>query len=654
MVDPQHVPARIGQALPDMPHKIKAARRHSCPSLVAAVCVDTVPAPPEQAADGSGRAFGAGALVVYRRADGEWYEVDRFGTTDPAALLDRVDEHAVGGRRLYVVAPGCAEALTLLGWWRRVKDGRYTVWRTRTARDKPVKGGKSGGRVRSHPLILSGLPDVIGYELPSPDWRGKRQRPAVVRWVGVRQFGEPTVPTDLVCEERAEWVSKWVRSLMSSWIRAGCGRWADTGGAAAWASWRTHLGPTDLVTHERDDARKLESRACHGGRAECWFYGSVSGDLDWPDAPGTPPEANEHARIYAPVWRVDVSAMYPTVMRDEYMPCRLVNVHHDWTIDHLWAALSTVCVVARVKIHSRRAELPAYHTGGSTYPRGSYWTCLATPDIADALAHDEIEQVGAVCVYERGRPFQLWADWILSLRRSAKLHPSEHWSRYVKAVSVALSGRLASTGAGWKDRPMIDPESEWGEWREVSLIDGVRRRYRSLGYHCQVYERSELRPGTLGACYAHITAHGRQAMRRYRAHAGHRQVLSQHTDGLIVTGEGLSRLRANGLIHPGQFGALRVEGSYTHLRMYGPNHLWADGRWVWAGLAAGWSVRQGTTVIEHHTHDPARHARSPLAGIVREWSRSIDLADVAPDVTPDALGWVRAPSEPSRRRRAHP
>lgn len=606
--------------------RAKATTTDAVPTLVVGTAIDTT-TPPAGSESGRGcLVFGAGALVVRRRVCGRWVDGGSRRFDSPAAVLDHIDSLCSPRTRVYVVCPGAADALTLLGWWRRVTDGTYTVWRR--AGEEVTKGRRT-----KHPLIISGLPDVIGYTTA----RGR------VRWVGCRQFGEPDVPSDLDCQPRAEWVADWITGVMSSWVGAGCGRWHDTAGAAAWATYRRHQSADRIVTHEDARARPLEDAACHGGRASIWTVRPVGNEKAWRRHSTRPPFPRSYPAIRGPLYRLDVRAMYPAIMQGMTFPTRLIGVKSGFTPARLSAALRCYMAVARVRLRTRAAEYPRRSPKGTQYPVGAFWTTLATPDLLTALVAGEVESVSQVALYERGRPFAAWGDWVLSVRRAAALHPSPHWGRYIKSVAVSLSGRLARRSGGWEDLPGHPAAREWGEWSRVNGDTGTRDRFRALSGHVQRMQPPGHRPGTLAACYAHVAAYGRVQMRAYRECAGPRQTISQHTDGLTVTYTGLSRLIEAGHVGDGEWGTLRHEGTYTHALYLGPNHFWADGKWTLAGVAAGFEVADDGTVTQRHEVNPARSAAEPVGDMLRLVSSPWVTPEPEPGGRIGADGWVLPP-----------
>lgn len=280
------------------------------------------------------------------------------------------------------------------------------------------------------------------------------------------------------------------------------------------------------------------------------------------------------------------------------------------------------------------------HRGRVAYPVGRFTTTLATPELVAALDAGEVEEVHEVARYERGKPFTDWAVWVLGLRERSKRRGEESWERYAKALSVALSGRLARRPGGWHDRPRHTARRRWGEWHEVCAETGEEKTFRALGGHVQEWCRPGLREGTLAACYAHLTAYGRLRMREYREVAGPRQTIAQHTDGLVVTVLGAKRLRAAGCVRPGEWGHLQAAGQYKRAWFRGPNHFWADGKWTLAGVHHGFVVQPDGEVYSEVTINPVRTAKDPFARSILRRVVHTDPAEINAGDSFDRDGWA--------------
>lgn len=561
-----------------------------------------------------------------------------------------------GGTEVYTVCPDAGASLGVLGWWGLLQSGRVACRPGGQQTADAGRNGRAAGSRKGDSLILSSNPDVISFRtepaeraVPLVDAVGevvhaKRDQPARFRWVGTRQFGDPGYALTGDSHADCRIVSEWFRHLIQRWSDSACGAWRDTAGAASWSTYVMRSARVPITDHSRKEALKLEDAACHGGRASIFTTNPIGSLSTWnrfKDRPAYP--AAPHP-LTGPMHRLDVKAMYPSIMASEFFPTRLVGVSRGWSVSRLIRTLPCTCCVARVTVRSARCSIPRRMGESASYPSGEWTTALATPELAAAAERGEIVKVHAVARYESGKPFEDWGKWILGMRRRAKDFGGPDWASYVKKLAVSLSGRLARKPAGWEARPGVIPPVEWGEWHRVCADTGKSQRFRALGGIVQELVVGDSRPGTFAACYAHVTSYGRVQMDRYREIAGARQVIAQHTDGLVVTDLGLANLEAAGCVRKGEFGHLEYQGSYSAAWYRSPNHFWADGKWTMAGVAAGFTVSEDGIAESRVLLDPVRSARDPALHPIREMIVRTELSKVCPDEVVGPDGWVIPPT----------
>lgn len=616
-----------------MSARTKKTATDSVPRLVVALSV--LPAP---VVDADGRPtgavqFGSAGFSVWRKVAGRYRCVNQGVEHSPDGVFTQLETATERDERCYVVCPAAFDSLCLLGFWELVRTGRYVIWAPVTKNGAEGSGGEAKRRKRSHPIVFSDGTDVLGYSLDRRTYR----------WVGTRQFGEPLLNLTQDAEANATVIGHWITSLMQKWLDTGCGSWHDTTGAAAWSSYQRRPGPDLLTDHNKPLALKLEDAACHGGRACVWTTLPVGSPSEWEQWVSRPAHPDPARFLEGPAYRFDVSAMYPTLMRDELFPTRLIGVSTGWTVERLRDSLGCGLKIARVRIRTSQAEYPARRDRRPVYPTGEFVTTLAEPELAWALRENAVREVYEVARYESGRPFADWGKWIIGMRRRAKRYGPPAWALYVKALSVALSGRLAKRSGGWEDRPNRIARREWGEWSEYDFDSGKWQFWRSIGGHVQERLSAGPRVGTLGAAYAFLTSYGRCQMRRFRDIAGTRNTIAQHTDGLTVLPHGAERLLAALSKRPPQPGELRLEGKIRSAWFRSPNHWWGDGLWTVAGIADGWVLEDDSTAVDSVLVNPARSAGDPAHHAIRERLREIKLAEICKGETVGEDGWVVPP-----------
>lgn len=630
--------------------KIKGTGRDSTPAHLVSVGLQTRPSLPTDSAGVGGRVFHSARIVYHRRSRGEWREMWAKDCGSVAAAWEAIDSTAAPGRRVYVVAGRASDSLTLLGWWERVRSGEcQTRYRTRS------KSGK-GGRLRAHPLVMQGRPDIIGYSLGGGSFR----------WVSVTNWADVSM-ADCAAQvgavipasadvggkwEQGEWpaalqaevIGKYMIRLLEWWGRNRCGGWKDTPGAAAWASFLRVGQGGGIIQHAEPDALRLESLACFGGRASLFCLRPI-GDVErWSELADAPPPGPYWPGLSGPIHRLDVRSMYPSIMRDELFPTRLLWSQDEPTLADLRERLKCQLAVARVTIRTERSVYPKREPGGVAYPVGTFVTTLSTPDLRAALVAGEVVTVHRANYYTPGRPFKTWAEWVLSLRQEMKSARDICGEAMVKLLANSLGGRLARLKMGWTDKPNQPPRVEWGDWWVTDAKTDETSHWRALCGMTQLMVRETDRPGTLAACYSHLTGYGRQFMEGVRATAGRRDVIWQDTDGVFVTSTGRKRLERSKFYHPTEPGKLRFEHTVANARFLTPKHYWIDGHWVLAGIHDGFTVRDGITAEDVVTVNPARSAADPSACAVYQATRSIDLTAIEPGTGVGPDGWAVPPA----------
>ena len=635
--------------------RIKVQVRDTAPTVLVTVGAVSSEAPWKDANNSRPAVLDRCHIAVSRRVRGRWTQMKEYDCPGWQDAWDVLDSLAAKGRRPYVVCTRASDVLTLLHWWDRVQRGELVIWppETRT-RKRTVQGGKKR-KPRRHPLVIHGRPDIIGYSLNGCPYRWV----SVTNWVDLtlhdlaRRVGYP-LPKEAdtldkwecpawPAQDQARLMMHYMQGLMSWWLDLGMGCWKDTPGAAAWSTFLRSAESCPIITHAEEDILKLEDAAVFGGRASVFFAGQIGEDERWDQFADAPPMRLPGLVKAAPVHRLDVRAMYPSLLRDEVYPVKPYKRYGRISVQTLKVLVQSLCVVARVRVRTQRAELPRKGRKGTEYPVGQFDTVLTTGELIDALEHDEIREVWDAMTYTPGEPFREWAERMLSLRQAMKNKRDKAGEMLVKSISNSLGGRLGRKKQGWQDDPYKVPRTLWGEWTESDFETGELRQYRSLAGHVQVMQCDKYRVGTLGACYAHLTAYGRVFMSKIRALAGRPYVYWQDTDGIICSTFAKQRLEASGMVKDGVWGKLEYERPFHAMRFITPKHYWGDGCWVLAGIHNGFRIDGDMQSTEILTINPVRSAHDPEASAIYRIVRDIDITKIDPGVTIGDDGWVKPP-----------
>lgn len=636
-------------------HKIRPTTRDAAPMLLVTVGVQSQRSALADAAGGSPSVFGRGHVCWSRRKKLGWSGVTHAACEDWEQVWAELDGCAKGRKRVYIVSSNALDDLTLLHFWSEVEKGRCDLGK---ANDRPVRVPEGGAKLAhraSHPLVFGDRCDIIGFSRGHTNYRWV----SVTNWADLSlsdmaaHVGHP-VPTDAIAldkwrahgwpaEDQAVMMHAYMQQVMTWWVKQECGTWRDTPGAAAWSTFTRQGGDTGFLKHEHEASLILEDRAAFGGRASAFYCGPIGDPVSWGELSDAPSPRPTTGKLLGQVHRYDVRSMYPTLLRDRQYPVKLIDHRTDLSVQHLKYWLDGSCVVAAVRLRTDEPEYPLRGEEGPIYPTGQFDTVLTSPELERAISRGHLLRVYEASLYKSGRPFEKWASWALALRSAPDTKSSPARELFVKTLANALSGRLGRKRVGWHDAAGVVPLQWWGQWLFDDGAQSTPTLYRAVCGRVQRNEHEDYRPGTLGACYAHLTAYGRVLMADLRERVGHDQVLWQDTDGLMVTNAGRARLLTQPEYHPNRFGHLRHEVTATHGQITTAKHYWLDGRWTLAGIATGFTFDVDGKALELRTANPVRRAQDPVAHATYQFAQAIDLSKIEPGVTVGDDGWTVPP-----------
>lgn len=613
--------------------------------------------------------------VAYTRRRGPNWSTPELadGLTAPE-LWDFVDGRLYDRSRLWIVAPSAGDLLTLMGFWDRCEDGRYQVVQDADARGE--RTDKRTGKLKPWfgRLVLRGRPDIVsarkdrcGLTAVSLSNYTSADLGQLAEWVGVPTGGPDSYLyrvglSHFSSIDARNIVLKTFQRLVSEWVVGDCGPWRETVGQLVISLWRKRFYHTKVCRHEDSDAAAIETAGLHGGRASVWYFGDVGrgssvvrglnkGDASqWSEC--------RNGRVH----HLDVSSMYPALLRDEFYPTRLLSVRTGLSVENLIALCEHRGVIATVKARVRRPEYP-YHspvrvayrwpdggrpikkrshetTGRVVYPVGDCTLTLAGPELLKLASEDGIVSVGRANVYDVGRPFRELCDYLLGRRADARLMNDRFIEGWCKELNNSFAGKFAQRGVSWNPVDVGGIGPRWGEWKLADLDTGRVRWFRSLAG--LTTEREVGQPGAklLAGVFGYLTAYGRVLMRTIRERMPERSCLSQDTDGLWCTDDGLTSLSA--IIGSGQPvpGTLRLVGSYDHVRFWTPKHYVYDGTWVLSGFSDGFKIMEGNIICSTTVTNPIRGVPSLPPSVIAETTSRVSLRSIGPSdfVGPD--GWA--------------
>lgn len=635
-------------------HWITPVTATSAPRTLLALAYD----PLDHSTGGRGyltRAGGWSTALAFR--DGSrWIDqgLRHFAPDQLPEMWSHVDDVGRQRGRVYVVCRCASDCLTLSGFWDRVDAGEVSL--RLEADSYKDRDGKARKR-KPHPLILSGVPDVIGWSVGRAEYKAVSlgNHLSIPILACAQAAGYPDPPESRWCYRptgHADPDSAWTAGalvtiysrMLDWWLAVGGGRWADTIGAAAWQMWRTTLGENEVLEHDQPSATAMERAAVYGGRAQLFWFGSAGSDGDSPaDEAYLEPAVPIHmpGRIH----KLDVRSMYASLMAEREYPTRLAHRLRPRHVKDLLAASRRWCLVATVRVRTTGGAVP-YHDdhAGVTFPAGEWWTTLATPELLACIRRGELVEVGEAWAYHRGKPLSAFAGRLVQQRQDASGRGDKIGENMCKSLANALGGRLARTFRGWTTIAGKFPRQPWGEWAETDADSGEVGRYRGVAGTLQQFVTRDERAGGLTAIYAHLTAYGRAELRRLMDVAGSGNVLWCDTDGMIVTDDGLSALQTAGEIHNGTPGKLRYVEEVRSFSGRTPKHYRTERGWTLSGARGDFSPVDRHKVRCYLTANPVRSGQKPSGSGLPTVAPIYHLDAIPLSGIPGPDGWLAVPT----------
>ena len=510
-----------------------------------------------------------------------------------AWLLPRLDtRHPV-----WLWAHNLAYHLDALQIWELFETGEL-CW------DAPAGPRRSGtpegaGRRRRTGALVTGDPPTVvvcysadGRKLVCVDLLNWLHQPPewIAEALGVERHPRPgEVASD------ADWLAHCSReSAMTreavcrvvSWVDgadAGNMRWTAAGQSMqAYRHWGSEPMP---LLGDNLAVKAAERESYYTGRVECHYQGAVLESPLHRFAPGGGVPGGLPLRYEGPVYRLDVTACYPSVMADGIYPCQYVTTRYDMRAEELEQWLRSGCACACVLIADDMTPWPWRRATEVWWVTGRVRTVLCGPELARALHTGRVAHVAWAQLYAGGKLFtgfvaRCW-DGRLRAKRGGDAISQHLW----KALSVSLHGKFSQRCHRWVDLDGLRAPTPWGCYTDTVAGTGERVVRRAVGWRVQELGKRGESPDGFPLIAAYATSYAREHMLALRLIAGADAVLYEDMDSLHVTRAGYLRLMRSGCIQDDRMGLLKVE-QVARVAVYrGPRDYDMDGE----SVRCGWS-----------------------------------------------------------------
>ncbi len=452
---------------------------------------------------------------------------------------------------VWVFAHNVGFDLTVTGFWERLEAGEFTFGEKKHSTDKRDSPGKKRTRqpgflcIDDPPVILSVhsrrgrhlmILDTINWFKQSLDSLGKR---CGVRKTKMPEFADSDEIWFRYCEQDVKILVQVVRDLCDTIHNNDLGQFRWSAPAQAFAAFRHRFYPVKIEMHDEEPVRALERQSYFGGRVECFKLG----------------------KFRSPLWQLDVASMYPSVMRANKYPHRLLYHWLDSPDRKPDVAGLRLNHIAEVEIESSHESFPFRQENQTIFALGKYTTTLAGPELIRARDAGAIVSIGRWSQYALAPLFREFVDYFWDERLKAKAVGDEVWQQFCKLMMNYLYGKFGQAKSSWEDLGLDRDTTAWTEWCTVSTVTGETNTFRTIGHHTQKLLGLREHPNAFPAIAAFVTAYGREALLRLMKLAGLSNVYYCSTDCLITNEDGFRALESAGEIEPGTLGKLVIEAA---------------------------------------------------------------------------------------------
>lgn len=348
------------------------------------------------------------------------------------------------------------------------------------------------------------------------------------------------------------------------------GHFALTIAGQAFNAYRHRFMKEKIYIHNSPQAIAYERASYRGGRTEAFFIGKKKG------------------RHYL----LDVNSMYPSVMRENELPVKLVKTISGPDKKTVARLLRKYCVVADCLLDLKEPAIGKVHEGKLIFPIGRFSAVLTTREIEWALQHNALATVYKIFVYEKKKIFSEYVDFFYGEKVRYKKENNAAFSFMCKLFLNSLYGRFGMRHEEWSPaaRGMLTEDGALDYVVEDTPVKErmiAGKREISNGRKFEGYD-------TFVAIPAHITGDARMKLWSIIKTAGRKNVFYCDTDSVIVNEAGYRRCRK--LIDADRLGALGLKECADDLEIYGPKDYVFHGKQVIKGISKN-AVKLGAGVF---------------------------------------------------------
>lgn len=469
-----------------------------------------------------------------QRENGHWTAPDWFFFTDARDFWEWVGSKARDGTATYVFCHNTNFDLPVTdvfgilptqGWAlkRAVIDGPPTIlyWRRDRATIKVLD------TLNFWRVPLKDLGDSIGFKkLPMP------------------AADAPQSEWDTYCKQDVEVIRQACLQWWAFLVENDLGGFAPTLAGQSFRTWRHRFMSEQVLVDCHPEALDLARRAYLGGRNECF----------------------RHGRIEGPIYYLDINSMYPSVMKGNPYPIRLLGYDVRVPESTYLKYHKTHAVIADVMIRTEEPIYPRVHDKRLCFPVGQFRCQLAGPELALAVERGHVTRWYSIAVYHQACIFDEFVDFFYGERLKAKADKNEVRAYFLKILLNSLYGKFGQRGMVWNETVWTDDKSA-ASWIEYDVETRTVKHCRQLAGLIQVKSEEGESRESVPAIAAYVTSYARVALYRLIMSVGMQNAIYCDTDGLFTNSKGYNRVRT--MLSAKDLGSAKLECTAEYVTVRG-------------------------------------------------------------------------------------
>lgn len=452
------------------------------------------------------------------------------------------------------------------------------------------------------------------------------------------------------CRRDTEIVREAICGLLLEWEKNQRGNWQPTIASLSFSSYRHSHMQVAPIPHCDPFISMFESRAYKDGRTQLFWRG----DIREPGAGGSVfggyPNRDNRPWRDGPVFHLDVSSLYPSVMRDFLYPVCAIGYQGGkpsfvdvLSPQELQAALVDYLAVASVQLTTTEDAFPFSLPDRTIYPTGTFVTTLATPELLKALEMGVVKKVISAIFYRKANLFSNFVNYWVNRRYHLEQFDNGIGAEFCKIIVNSLAGKFGQRRHYWESIPGRTTCEQWYHWYELHQPTNTLLQFRSIGRQVQKLISDGWIDSAFVAVAAHVNSYARVRMLFFRSVAGRRDCYYQGNDSLLVTQVGYDRLIAAGCVADRELGKLRLVNRYSTASTWAARDYEVDGRVCKAGVpSSAHRLAERTWEFDSFEGSEQLLTRRP-DGTVKTKKRTVHGTDPLEVLRWDESGWYLPP-----------